>query len=81
MQLQRQAMEQRLGSGNAVQNQAMAPASASGQGYLTRSRQASVRGRSPSINQHGWDYDILSSGLIAANGCLPLFQRKLQLSN
>ncbi|KAK4004896.1 protein Hook homolog 3 [Daphnia magna] len=56
MQLQRQAMEQRLGSSNAVQNQAMAPVpapSTAGQGFLTRSRQAAVRGRTSSINQHG----------------------------
>lgn len=56
MQLQRQAMEQRLGSGHAVQNQAMASvpaASTAGQSFLTRSRQAAVRGRTSSINQHG----------------------------
>lgn len=56
MQLQRQAMEQRLGAGNAVQNQAMAPApaaTATGHSFLTRSRQAAVRGRTSSINQHG----------------------------
>lgn len=53
MQLQRQAMEQRLSSTNAVQNQAVAagPASTTAQGYLNRGRQASVRGRSTSINQ------------------------------
>ena len=56
MQLQRQAMEQRLSSGNAVQNQAMASvpaATATGQSFLTRTRQAAVRGRASSINQHG----------------------------
>ena len=81
MQLQRQAMEQRLGnSGNAVQNQAMAPLppTASGQGYLTRSRQASAKGRSPTINQHGWD-GFTFRVVNAANGLF--FQRKLQLSH
>ena len=47
MQLQRQAMEQRLGS-NCIQGAAATTAT---QGFLTRQRQTSMRGRSSTINQ------------------------------
>lgn len=64
MQLQRQAMEQRLGSGHSVQqNQAAvgpSPAvAAPAQGFLTRQRQAAVRGR----NIHHQGYLVHSSAL------------------
>lgn len=55
MQLQRQAMEQRLGSGQSSTQAAAAPipATVPAQGFLTRQRQASVRGRASSINPQG----------------------------
>lgn len=55
MQLQRQAMEQRLGSGQTGQA-AMAtvsPPTAPAQSFLSRQRQASARGRASSINPQG----------------------------
>lgn len=55
MQLQRQAMEQRLGSGQTGQSAMAAVSSptAPAQSLLSRQRQASARGRTASINPHG----------------------------